>query len=267
MVVFPNAKINLGLWVVEQREDGYHNLESCFYPVPWKDILEWVESDQFKFDCSGIPIPGKAEDNLICKAYSILKDHYDLPNLHIHLHKQIPMGAGLGGGSSDAAFFLKAINEEYGLGITINKMEAMANVLGSDCPYFLHNRPMIAKGTGDLLEQIRPDLKEKWISLIYPGIHISTAEAYSSLVPKQREKSLISFLEMPMADWKTNVMNDFEGYVLQKYPSLLTIKEDLYRLGADYTSMTGSGSCFYAISQAPLDLGRFAGFDTFSAQF
>jgi len=266
MVVFPNAKINLGLWVVERRKDGYHNLESCFFPIPWKDILEFIESDQLVLTQSGLPIPGSLEDNLLLKAYHLLNDQFDLPPLHMHLHKQIPMGAGLGGGSSDAAFLLRALNDFYDLKIGTSELQNIAKSIGADCPFFIENTEKMVFGIGDIFEPISIDLSSKWISLIYPGIHISTPEAYQSLNPSPRRNTIRSLINKPVNEWKGQLSNDFEAYALKKAPQLKNLKDQLYLQGAEYVSMTGSGSCFYAISSQPLNLNFSKKGMTFSLQ-
>ena len=172
MIVFPNAKINIGLNVIEKREDGYHNLESCFYPVPWKDALEVVESSILSFSYSGIPIPG--DSNIVVKAYELLKQEHDLPPVAIHLHKNIPIGAGLGGGSADGAFMLKLRNEKFNLGLNPQKLRSYAKKLGSDCPFFIDNESSFVEGTGDLFSKISVDLSDLYIALIYPEIHVGT---------------------------------------------------------------------------------------------
>ena len=250
MVVFPNAKINLGLWIVERRPDGYHNLESCFYPVPWKDALEFIESDNTSFSTSGLPIPGTVENNLVLKAYDLLKGEHKLPELHIHLHKQIPMGAGLGGGSSDAAFFLKAISNYFDLNLSTEKLVEMAGKLGADCPFFIENSTRLVKGTGDVFEPIQLSLEGLWLTLIYPDVHISTGEAFASITPGYKEKDLREILSQPVDEWKGHLTNDFEDYAFQVKPLLRDIKEELYKRGGSYASMSGSGSTLYALSNS-----------------
>jgi 4-diphosphocytidyl-2-C-methyl-D-erythritol kinase len=266
MVVFPNAKINLGLWVVERREDGFHNIESCFYPVPWTDILEFIESDRTEFTSSGIPIPGNPAENLVVKAYEILKAEYRLPELRIHLHKQIPIGAGLGGGSADASFMLTGLNNFFGLGISVPRLEEFAGALGADCPFFIQNTAKMVTGTGNQFSQITMDLSGYWIAIIYPNLHVSTPRAYRSLTPRQRNTDLDYYLNRPINTWKADIGNDFEQFVYRKYPELSRIKDRFYELGAEFSLMSGSGSSVYAISTHELDLEEFNTFQVFTTQ-
>ena len=253
MVVFPNAKINLGLWIVERRPDGYHNLESCFCPVPWRDILEFVESEATEFSSTGLNIPGDPKDNLVLKAYQLLKESYQLPELKIHLHKQIPMGAGLGGGSSDAAFFLKAVNKQYNLGIGNEELEGFAGKFGADCPFFIDNSLRFVRGTGDVFEPIELSLQDYYISIIYPGVHISTKEAFASINPGPKGLDMKAILHQPVNTWREQLSNDFEAYAFGTHPELGQLKNELYDRGAEFASMSGSGSCIYALSKSVLD--------------
>ena len=255
MVIFPNAKINLGLQIVGKREDGYHNILSCFYPLPWCDILEIAEGKKFRFESSGIPIPGKPEDNLCVKAYQMLKHDFQLPPVHIYLHKQIPMGAGLGGGSADASFTLKYLNELFHLFLDDSVLEDYAIQLGSDCPFFIKNQPVLASGRGEQFEQISLDLSGKYVALVTPPIHVATAAAYAGVKPRQPDTDLKEILENhPLHLWKDAVVNDFEVSVFQQYPQIGKIKETLYNLGAMYASMSGSGSSVYGIFEQPADI-------------
>jgi 4-diphosphocytidyl-2-C-methyl-D-erythritol kinase len=265
MVVFPNAKINLGLWVLDKREDGYHNIESCFYPVPWKDMLEFVENDTFRFSSSGLDVPGNPKDNLSVKAYFLLKENYSIPELQIHLHKQIPIGAGLGGGSSDASFMLKALNDYFDLGISMPELKDIAGILGADCPFFIENKPKLVSGTGNILVDMDLGLKGKVLSIIYPKIQSITSEAYQSLTPQSRVHSLKNILSKPVNEWKKELSNDFEEYVYKNHPEIINIKNKLYQLGAEYASLSGSGSAIYAISADNLDLRDFSSFLVFNS--
>jgi 4-diphosphocytidyl-2-C-methyl-D-erythritol kinase len=248
MIVFPNAKINLGLNVVEKRKDNFHNIISCFYPVPWMDILEIVESDKLQFHSSGIPIPGKPDENLCVKAYQLLKKDFGLPPVQIHLHKIIPIGAGLGGGSSDAAFTLKCINHLFELFLDNSILEHYARELGSDCAFFIENVARLAVEKGDQFEEIEIDLSKKWIVLVSPSIHIATSEAYSGVTPQIPEISLKEIIQSrPISDWKADLVNDFENSVFAKYGEIAAIKNQLYESGAVYASMSGSGSTVYGI--------------------
>ena len=248
MIVFPNAKINLGLQITGKRDDGYHNILSCFYPLPWCDILEIVESQKFKFESSGLPVPGKAEDNLCVKAYQLLKKDFQLPPVHICLHKQIPMGAGLGGGSADASFTLKVLNELFYLFLDDTILEDYALQLGSDCPFFINNQPVLASGRGEKFQPIALTLSGKYVVMVTPPVHISTGAAYAGVQPRQPDVSLKQILEeKPVHVWKDHVANDFEVSVFQQFPQIGAIKEQLYTMGAAYASMSGSGASVYGI--------------------
>ncbi len=249
MIGFPNAKINLGLHVTGKRSDGYHEIESCMVPVPLYDVLEMIVAPKHAFSSSGIPIPGNSEDNLIQKAYHLIrKDYPDIPALKIHLHKNIPIGAGLGGGSADASFALTLMNKLLELGINSKRLEEYAGNLGSDCPFFVENLPKLAGGRGEILSPIQIDLNGIWIYLVYPQIHISTKEAYADLTPKKPEHSLAEILPYP-EKWKEALVNDFEPSLFGKYPELRRIKEGLYQNGAFYAAMSGSGSSVFGLFQ------------------
>lgn len=257
MVVFPNAKINLGLNVVSKRGDGFHDIVTCFYPVPVCDVLEIIESTGKKttFRSSGIAIPGREEDNLCLKAYQLLKKDYQLPHVDIYLHKIIPIGAGLGGGSADAAFTLQALNEMFQLFLDGTILEEYASQLGSDCAFFIRNKPVLAFERGDVFGSVQIDLKGKKLLLIYPDVHVSTAEAYSRIHPATPEKSVKEILEqVPMEQWRQELKNDFEGSVFQLYPEIAELKEKLYAAGAEYASMSGSGSSVFGIFEGEQDI-------------
>ena len=248
MVVFPNAKINLGLNILSKRKDGYHNISSVFYPIPLQDILEILPADKLQFDATGLEIPGSLEDNLILKAYHLLKSKYDLSPVRIHLHKIIPMGAGLGGGSADAAFAIKVLNDLFCLNLSREVMEDHAGQLGSDCPFFIRNKPILAEGTGNKFSDIAIDLSGKWLVLICPDVHISTVEAYSRVKPAKPKYNLKEAIEKTaITEWKDNIKNDFEDSVFQLHPEVAEIKNELYGSGAAYASMTGSGSSIYGL--------------------
>ena len=250
MITFPNAKINLGLNIVSKRNDGFHNIESVFYPVAWSDILEIVPSKEFSFGCSGLPIPGETKNNLIIKAFELIKNE-NLLNIDaqvaIHLHKILPMGAGIGGGSSDGAFALKTINEIFSIGISEDHLQKLAGKLGSDCPFFIKNEVAFCTGKGDVFEKIDFSLKGKYLVLVNPQVHVSTAEAYSGIQPKSPEISIPEILKMPIEQWKNYLKNDFEERIIKNYPKIGQTKEQLYKIGAAYASMTGSGSTVYGI--------------------
>ncbi|TDE13696.1 4-(cytidine 5'-diphospho)-2-C-methyl-D-erythritol kinase [Dyadobacter psychrotolerans] len=262
MLVFPNAKINIGLNIVKKRTDGYHNITSCFYPVGWSDALEIIPADVFSFHSDGSFIPGKESDNLCVKAYQMIAADYSLPPVSIHLLKIIPIGAGLGGGSSDAAFSIKAINQLFRLEISLEKQQDYARRLGSDCAFFIQNKPVFAFEKGDQFEPVDLSLKGKWIVMVNPGIHISTIEAYSGIKPEEPEYDLKLILKEPLAAWKNIVKNNFEVTLFIKYPLLENIKQDLYDFGAVYAAMSGSGSTLYGIFEKEIDLsGHFERFN------
>lgn len=253
MLLYPNAKINLGLNVVERRTDGYHNIETVFYPIGLSDILEIEPSEtcmDYSFSSSGIPIDGDPEDNLIVRAYRLLRWEYQFPPVDISLFKQIPFGAGLGGGSSDAAFMLKGLNELFELKISTKKLERLAAKLGADCPVFIQNKPVFATGIGNVFTKIDLTLKDKFLVLIKPDIHVSTPEAYSLIIPEVPEFSLGELIKEPISEWKSLIKNDFEKSVFTKYPVIETIKNNLYDMGAMYASMSGSGSAVYGIFES-----------------
>jgi 4-diphosphocytidyl-2-C-methyl-D-erythritol kinase len=253
MLTYPNAKINLGLNVVERRKDGYHNIETVFYPIGLSDILEVEPSEtcqDYIFSSSGIELGGDPEDNLIVKAYRLLRSEYQFPAVDISLIKQIPFGAGLGGGSSDAAFMLKALNEMFELKITTKKLEKYAAMLGADCPVFIKNKPIFATGTGNVFTPIELSLNGYFLLLIKPDIHISTPEAYSLVNPEKPLLSLIDLIQRPVSEWKGSIKNDFEKSVFAKYPQIEAIKNKMYDMGAMYASMSGSGSSIYGIFQS-----------------
>ena len=248
MIVYPNAKINLGLNIIEKRPDGFHNIESCFLPIDLCDILEVVESDtNTYFSSTGIPIPGNSDTNLCVMAWQRLKENYTIPNVSIRLHKQIPIGAGLGGGSADGAFMLKALNELFDLKLSIDVLEKYAAQLGSDCAFFIKNKPALAQGRGDLLSEIPLNLKDHKIVLINPGIHIGTAEAYSGITPQKPVQKITEILNRSMNTWQSDLKNDFEDHIFSNHPEIVRIKAELKNIGAIYTAMSGSGSTVFGI--------------------
>ncbi|MPR33500.1 4-(cytidine 5'-diphospho)-2-C-methyl-D-erythritol kinase [Salmonirosea aquatica] len=253
MVLFPNAKINIGLNILEKRSDGFHNLASCFYPVGWADALEILPAQQVMFEASGLPIPGAEGTNLCLRAYHLLAEEYDLPPVHIHLLKAVPIGAGLGGGSADAAFTIRALNQQFSLNLSTGQQQDYARTLGSDCAFFIENKPMYCFGKGDQFEEIALRLTGKWVVLVNPGLHISTAEAYAGITPRKPDTDLRKLLQQPLDQWKGQVVNDFEESLFPKYPVLDEYKQKLYGLGAHYASMSGSGSTLYGIFDEPID--------------
>jgi 4-diphosphocytidyl-2-C-methyl-D-erythritol kinase len=258
MISFPNAKINIGLNVVSKRADGYHNLETIFYPVGLADALEITLADQTAFSSSGIAIDGRAENNLVYKAYGLLKKEYDLPPVKMHLHKVIPFGAGLGGGSSDAAFALKMLNSFLNLGISGTELEVLAAQIGADCPFFIHNKSCFAEGIGDVLHPVELDLSAYKIVIVKPKVSVSTPEAYKNIVPKTSAFKLQDIVHLPIEEWKQNIQNDFEESVFPVYPEIAELKEKLYQAGALYAAMSGSGSAVFAIFRhLPMNLDNF----------
>lgn len=252
MIYFPNTKINIGLFVTEKREDGFHNLETVFYPLGLSDILEVkkLEGEQegkCYFENTGIIVDCPAEKNLVLKAYHLLANDFRLPAMKVHLRKIVPFGAGLGGGSSDAAFMLKAINEGCGLGLSDNRLIEYASQLGSDCAFFILNRPAFASGKGEQLEEITLSLDDYRLVLVKPDCGVSTAEAYRGIVPKQPEFDLRKIGTLPVPEWKQMVKNDFEEVVFARYPEIGRLKKHLYGQGAVYAAMTGSGSAVFGL--------------------
>lgn len=247
MICFPNAKINLGLNVVCKRPDGYHNIETVFYPIPVKDALEIVEAEKLSFTQTGIQVDAPMEKNLVIKALNLLKTQYEIPPLEIHLLKAIPFGAGLGGGSADAAFMLKLANDFCKLDIHADELEKLAVSIGADCPFFIRNTPVFATGTGNIFEPIDLSLKGYHFCLIKPDVAVSTPEAYSLVSPAVPVISLKEIVNRPVAEWKHLMVNDFEKSVFTKYPVIGEIKDELYKAGAVYASMSGSGSSVFGL--------------------
>lgn len=247
MVIFPFCKINLGLNIISKRPDGYHNLETCFYPIPFYDVLEIVRAGTFGCTVTGFPVDGNTEDNLCVKAYRLLAADHNLPPVHIHLHKNIPSGAGLAGGSSNATHTLTLLNRKFELKLTNEQLAAYASQLGSDCPFFIYNEPMLGSGRGEALQPVALSLKEYTMVLVIPGVHISTKEAFEGIVPQQQNQSIADIIRQPVETWRNGLVNDFETTVFKKYPQLATIKETMYTNGALYASLTGSGSVVYGI--------------------
>ncbi|QJD78356.1 4-(cytidine 5'-diphospho)-2-C-methyl-D-erythritol kinase [Spirosoma rhododendri] len=259
MVTFPNAKINLGLLITDKRSDGFHNLQSCFYPVDWTDALELIPAPTLAFNSTGLPIPGDPAQNLCVKAYELLRADFALPPVRIHLQKNVPIGAGLGGGSADAAFTLRLLNDRFSLNLSTSQLEDYARRLGSDCAFFIQNKPVYCTEKGDVFAEIAISLKGYYLVLIYPNLVISTAEAYARVRPQQPETPLINLLSQPITSWRDTVSNDFETSLFPAYPLLSALKTQLYALGAVYASMSGSGSTIYGIFDAPpADLNQFA---------
>lgn len=261
MIVFPNAKINLGLSVIEKRTDGYHNIETVFYPVPLHDALELIRAQDSKheFSVSGIDIPGNPDQNLCLKVWKILQQAFKLPPIKIHLHKAIPAGAGLGGGSSDAAFMIKLVDQEFGLNLSVAQMQDYAGKIGSDCPFFIENKPVFAFEKGDRFVPINANLSGYFAVIVKPQVHIITAGAYAGITPKKPAIGIKEIINSTVENWKDMLVNDFEQAAIEKVPSIGNIKSELYRQGAVFASMTGSGSAVYGIFSYEVDLRNFFG--------
>jgi 4-diphosphocytidyl-2-C-methyl-D-erythritol kinase len=262
MVVFPNCKINLGLHILTKREDGFHNLETVFYPVGAKDALEIISASNaatgIEFTSSGLTVDGNTNDNICIKAYHLLKkDFTQLPDIKIHLHKAIPMGAGLGGGSADGAFALQLLNKKFNLNISTPALINYAAQLGSDCPFFIINKPCHAKGRGEILEEVSINLSKYKIVLINPGIHVNTGWAFSQLTPALPQKPIQRIIQQPITTWQAELKNDFEKPVFEKHPEIKNIKEVLYSQGALYASISGSGSTVFGIFENNISLQAF----------
>lgn len=260
MITFPCAKINLGLNVVAKRPDGYHDLETVFYPVPLTDALEvhcmhhdFPLKDNYDICITGAEVAGNPADNLVVKVYNMIAKHYDIPRVHIHLYKGIPMQAGLGGGSSDAAYMIRLLDEYFKLNMGNREMERYAAKLGADCAFFITAEPAYATGIGDVLQPIGSEqdckhyLKDYWIALVKPDVAVSTKEAYAGITPRMAQKSCREIVLQPIETWRNELVNDFEESIFPKYPVLSEIKKRLYDEGAIYAAMSGSGSTIFGI--------------------
>lgn len=247
MVTFPNAKINLGLHVTERRPDGYHNLETVFFPVRLTDALEILPSGEFSFESSGIVIEGDVETNLAVKAYRLLQKDFQLPMVKIYLHKVIPTGAGLGGGSSDAAFTLTMVNNICNIGLSRHQLESYAVILGADCPFFIGNYPSLATGKGEVLKPLEIDLSAFHKVIVKPPVSVNTALAFQTVTPKYPQTPLYTIINQPVENWRSTLFNDFETGVFTLFPQIAAIKQTLYDNGALYASLSGSGSAVYGL--------------------
>lgn len=262
MIIFPNAKINIGLNITEKRDDGFHNIESIFYPITLRDALEVIENkdqtdERIIITSSGITIPGNTKDNLCYYAYHLIAADYPLPNVKVHLHKHIPIGAGLGGGSADAAYFIRLLSDTFDLGLSWGELHNYARQLGSDCSFFITSKAAYVKGKGDKYETIKLNLSSYYAALVYPAIHINTAKAYNDVKPKMPLRSLEhDILNLPINQWKNNIHNDFEDSIFPKFPEIKTIKEKLYLNGATYAAMSGSGSSVFGIFENKTNLKK-----------
>jgi len=255
MINFPNAKINIGLNITARRPDGYHNLETVFYPIKLNDVLEVIIADELSFTSSGLGIPGKVEDNLCVKAYHLMKQDHDMPPVKIHLHKHIPIGAGLGGGSADAGFFIKLLNQVFNLNLTADAMMTYARQLGADCAFFIESKPTFAFGKGDEFEPVVLDLSAYHLALVMPPTHVSTAEAYRGVKPTPAKASLKDLIKLPIAEWRNHIKNDFEEHIFKAHPEIRGVKAALYQAGALYACMSGSGASVFGIFDSKPELG------------
>lgn len=249
MILFPNAKINVGLWVVNKRDDGFHDIETLFLPIGLNDVLEFVEK---KGSSPALTVSGDmpecpVAENLVYRAWQMMHEQYKIPAVEIHLHKIIPTGAGLGGGSSDAAFMLKGLSEHFELGCQPGELEEFAAQLGSDCAFFIQNKPAIGKGRGEILEPVQPDLEDYEILLVNPGVHISTTDAYQGVQPATASAVLRELLLFPVNEWQVRIRNDFEPHIFRLYPEIEAIRDRLTDMGAVYAAMSGSGSTVFGI--------------------
>ncbi|NDV94874.1 4-(cytidine 5'-diphospho)-2-C-methyl-D-erythritol kinase [Dysgonomonas sp. 521] len=259
MITFPNAKVNLGLNVVSKREDGYHNLETIFYPVAIKDALEVIIREGHIKDTffeAGIKTDADPDNNLVMKALRLMRSQYTFPPVEVHLLKKIPFGAGLGGGSADASFMLRLLNNTFNLGAPDEELIRLAVRLGADCPFFIHNHPVFASGIGEIFEEIELSLKDYYFALVKPDIHVSTKDAFALVAPQAPKQSLKDIIRLPVSAWKEVMVNDFEASVFAKHPGIALIKDALYEQGALYASMTGSGSSVFGIFKEEPDLSE-----------
>lgn len=257
MICFPNAKINLGLNIIEKRVDGFHNIETVMLPIPLFDVLEFHEAKETTVETFNADSSILTEENSVFKTWKKLKTKFDIPAFKVKLLKNIPIASGLGGGSSDAAFFLKEINYNYKLGMSENEMESFIEDIGSDCPFFIKNKTALAKKKGEALSEIHLDLKGKQLSLVKPNISIATKNAYSLSKPKISELNIAKIVNgEPLSKWKHLLKNDFESAIGTLFPKLESLKQSLYNLGAEYVSLSGSGPTIFAISNHKLKLSN-----------
>jgi len=248
MVLFPPAKINLGLRILRKRADGFHELDTVFYPIGLTDVLEILPAQENELKLTGIVPPGNPEDNLCSKAWKLLKaDFPQLPPVYMHLHKNIPTGAGLGGGSADGAYALRGLNEKFSLGLSQEKLVSYAAQLGSDCPFFIHDTPCAGAGRGEILTPLSLSLKDTHLILVNPGIHISTKDAFIGITPNENNRPVSEIVSQPIDTWQGELVNDFEASIFPFHPEIARIKQQLLDAGAVYASMSGSGSTVYGI--------------------
>jgi 4-diphosphocytidyl-2-C-methyl-D-erythritol kinase len=251
MVIFPKAKINIGLRIIEKRSDGFHNLQTIFYPVCLCDAIEFVVPEKHIendiLTVTGIMREQDPSNNLVIRAINKIREIAHIPFLRVHLHKAIPLGAGLGGGSSDAASLLRALNRYFNLEISTDSLKEIALELGSDCPFFIDCVPSFAEGRGEILTPVKPLTEDLYLLMVNPGINVSTREAYSSCVPRKPDSDLREIYSQKVSEWKNLIINDFEGPVFRKYPEIGALKNRMEDMGAIYSSMSGSGSTVYGI--------------------
>lgn len=260
MKVYPNAKINLGLNIVRKREDGYHDLETVMYPIPLYDELEVEEADELSFEIEGIKLEDDGKENLVVRAYRMMAERYPIKPVRIHLIKNIPSGAGLGGGSADAAFMLKALNELFRVGASNQELKQMASKLGADCALFIDNKPMMCEGIGDQMTPVDLDLRGCQLLVVKPEVHISTAEAYRGCKPARWATPLSEIIKQPMENWKSTMKNDFEPQAFAIHDDLIALKKAIYESGATYSAMTGSGSSFFGIYKNNIPTNSLSGY-------
>lgn len=253
MLLYPNAKINLGLNVVARRPDGYHDIETIFYPIPLQDALEVKAADHFAFRLSGNQLDCAAGDNLVIRVLKMLEADFQLPEMDIHLFKHIPSGAGLGGGSSDAAFMMRLLNEQFHLGLSDDEMEQRLATLGADCPFFVRNQPVFATGIGNVFTPISLDLSGWTLVLVKPDVQVSTRDAYADVQPAKPATPLTEIVKLPVEQWQSLMHNVFEVSVFPRFPEIAAIKDLLLDLGAVYAAMSGSGSAVFGLFRQPLE--------------
>jgi 4-diphosphocytidyl-2-C-methyl-D-erythritol kinase len=254
MLAFANAKINIGLNITARRPDGYHQIETVFYPVKINDVVEVTDATELSCVVTGSDFSGAMEDNICFKAFKLLSRDFNIPAQQITLLKNIPVGAGLGGGSSDGAHVIRLLNTKFNLGLSIGEMEGYASRLGADCAFFIRNKPVYATEKGDKFAELELDLSAYYLVLVTPPIHVSTAEAYAGIVPNAITEHLPELMKLRVAEWKGRVKNDFEDSVFLKYPAIKQVKEDLYAAGALYASLSGSGSSVYGLFEKEIKL-------------
>ena len=253
MIVYPNAKINLGLNVLSRRNDGYHNIETVFYPIPLQDALEVTDAEVTSLRIVGQHLDCPVEENLVMKALRLIESEFQLPPIDIYLYKHIPSGAGLGGGSSDAAAMMRLLNDRFHLGLSTVDMQQRLASLGADCPFFILNQPALATGVGDVLTPVNMELIGWNLVLVKPDIQVSTRDAYATVTPHQPQMPLAQVVQRPIEEWQQLMVNDFEASVFPKYPEIAAIKDKLLDMGATYAAMSGSGSAVYGLFADPVE--------------